>query len=276
MLRGALPGVQSLRLNAVTAFMAGRSCRWVSTGSFSQMKELIKAHTAHDTIDGIKLSLLTSSTELYYCNDESKLPFPEPWWAFLWPGGRALTKFVVKNPMFVANKRVLDIGSGCGSASIACLQAGASTVVANDIDPMAGAALQLNLELNHLDHINAISFITDNLIHQPQEYFQQYDVVLCGDMLYDSQCSSFLVNALATHPCVVFGDVGRTYCPSVDTLVDTTPAGAGTHSSISDNSTSGSCLLASYTYQEDGFPYMFVFRLTPELIVANKTLWSSP
>jgi len=208
-------------------------------------------HTAIDNVCGLKLALITPSTDLYYCNDESKLPFPEPWWAFLWPGGRALTKYITDNPSAVANKRVLDIGSGCGSASIACARAGAAVVVANDIDVMAGAALAVNMELNALK-MDSISFVSNNLMDKPPEYFAQYDVVVCGDMLYDLHYAGFLANALAAHPCALFGDVGRTYCPK----------------SISDN-----CLLESYDYNEDGFPSMFVFRLTAGLIAENRTVW---
>jgi predicted nicotinamide N-methyase len=220
--------------------------------SSSRIQGLIREHTAIDAVHGIQLALLTPSTQLYYCRDERLLPFPEPWWAFLWPGGRALTKFIVDNPSLVAHKRILDIGSGCGSASIACLRAGARTVVANDIDPIAGAALEVNLELNGFDS-KAVSFVRANLMEESRTYFQQYDVVICGDMLYDCEYSASLVDVLASHPCAIFGDVGRTYCPKA----------------ISDN-----CLLASYDYNEDGFPSMFVFRLTADLVLENSSLWA--
>lgn len=73
-------------------------------------------------------------------------PLPDPYWAFYWPGGQAITKCLPKLPKYKCafryiadrgskfkNSVMLDFGTGCGSASIAASQAGA-TVIANDID----------------------------------------------------------------------------------------------------------------------------------------------
>ena len=37
------------------------------------------------------------------------------------------------HPELVANKRVLDVGSGCGASAIAAAKCGAEIVIANDI-----------------------------------------------------------------------------------------------------------------------------------------------
>jgi len=135
---------------------------------------------------------------------------------------------------------VIDIGSGCGSASIACALAGAAQVVANDIDPFAGTALRVNLELNAVDKPDRVVFSDANNIGAPAGFFSEFDIVICGDMLYDPDCSEQLLRALSGHPCVLFGDPGRTYCPR-DLRADQQ--------------------LACYDYGQDGFDSIKVFRL---------------
>lgn len=44
-------------------------------------------------------------------------------------------RFVLDNPQLFDNKRVLDVGSGCGASAIASKMSGALTACANDIDP---------------------------------------------------------------------------------------------------------------------------------------------
>ena len=47
-----------------------------------------------------------------------------PFWAFAWPGGQALARYVLDHPACVAGRRVLDFAAGCGIAAIACALAG--------------------------------------------------------------------------------------------------------------------------------------------------------
>ncbi|XP_048404919.2 electron transfer flavoprotein beta subunit lysine methyltransferase isoform X2 [Stegostoma tigrinum] len=62
-------------------------------------------------------------------------PFSDPYWAIYWPGGQALSRYLLDNPAVTRSKRVLDVGSGCGASAIAASMSGASHVLANDIDP---------------------------------------------------------------------------------------------------------------------------------------------
>ncbi|XP_076647912.1 uncharacterized protein LOC143356259 isoform X2 [Halictus rubicundus] len=93
----------------------------------------------------IELFLLTPNCDLYHAPfssvleaDETKRRvFAEPFWSIYWPGGQALTRFILdhgKNIFSSSAKRVLDLGAGCGAAAIAAKLVGAETVVANDID----------------------------------------------------------------------------------------------------------------------------------------------
>src|SRR5262245_61932011 len=71
-----------------------------------------------------------------------------PYWAFCWPGGQAVARYLLDNPAPVAGQAVIDFAAGGGVASIAAMKAGAARAVGNDIDPMALAALRLNAEAN--------------------------------------------------------------------------------------------------------------------------------
>jgi predicted nicotinamide N-methyase len=142
----------------------------------------------------LRLRLITERCPLFHVRDERELPFPAPWWAFLWPGGLGLTRFLLEDSRAVPllrGKSVLEVGSGCGSASIAAAALGARKVVANDICPYAGSALALNVELNEgpgrlLAGVprDTVSFVQENKIGAGKDFFHLFDVVLVGDMLY--------------------------------------------------------------------------------------------
>uniref|UniRef100_A0A3Q3E8Y6 Electron transfer flavoprotein beta subunit lysine methyltransferase n=1 Tax=Labrus bergylta TaxID=56723 RepID=A0A3Q3E8Y6_9LABR len=77
-------------------------------------------------------------------------PYEDPYWAIYWPGGQALSRFLLDHPAVCRGQTVLDLGSGCGASAIAAILCGAAHVVANDIDPMAAVATHMNSELNGL------------------------------------------------------------------------------------------------------------------------------
>ncbi|CAJ0943167.1 unnamed protein product [Ranitomeya imitator] len=108
----------------------------------------------------IKLLLLTPRCKYWHLRPEH-WPYGDPYWAIYWPGGQALARFFLDNPDVIRRRGVLDLGSGCGAVSIAAKMGGASYVVANDIDPVAGAAFALNCQLNGSDNL---PFISENVI----------------------------------------------------------------------------------------------------------------
>lgn len=63
-------------------------------------------------------------------------------------GRQALSHYVLDHPAQFADKRVLDIGAGCGQYAIATGKSGAHQVTATDLDPSAIAAMKLNADLN--------------------------------------------------------------------------------------------------------------------------------
>src|SRR5260370_17078144 len=42
-----------------------------------------------------------------------------PYWAFCWPGGQAIARYVLDNPGEVRGKRVIDFAAGSGVSSLA-------------------------------------------------------------------------------------------------------------------------------------------------------------
>lgn len=191
----------------------------------SNRKNLIHQHCLLTNVLGINVYLITPDCKLYFATDEKSLPFPDPWWAFAWPGGVSVARYILDNPNIVKNKRILDIGSGCGIASLAAAKVGAREVIANDIDQFAGEALMLNIKSNPDINKDFIKYESHDLITTHHD-FMQYDVVLCGDMLYDKEFSNKLLHKLSGHQMVIFGDPGRICCPkeiSTEHLLATYP-----------------------------------------------------
>ena len=139
-----------------------------------------------------------------------------PYWAFAWGGGQAVARYLGEHPEAVADRRVLDLGSGSGLAAIAAAQAGASEVVACDIDPFAAAAIPLNARANgvRLDVSRH-----DLLDEEPPEV----EVVIAADTWYEPGLARrvlpWLRRAQATGIDVLVGDPGRADLPT-DALVE--------------------------------------------------------
>lgn len=134
-----------------------------------------------------------------------------PFWAFLWPGSHALARLLLDQPELVANKRVFDFGAGCGLAAIAAARAGASHVIACDIDPLAAASQQTNAALNGV----TIDSVTSN---PTRKLLADIDVVLAGDVCYERtlgrEVTGWLRRLADAGVLVLLADPGRSYAPS--------------------------------------------------------------
>lgn len=128
----------------------------------------------------IQLHLITDACHLWYATepDLENIGLEDPYWGFCWAGGQALARFILDHPEWVAGKRVLDFGAGCGIEAVAACMVGAEHLLASDIDHMAAAAVELNARANSV----AIDTTTRDLVDDPLLHF---DVVLAGDMFYD-------------------------------------------------------------------------------------------
>ena len=159
----------------------------------------------------VRLRLATEAHDLWLKTEEEleEIGLPPPFWAFAWAGGQGLARYILDHPEAVAGKSVLDFASGSGLVGIAARMAGASAVLAADIDPWSGTAIGLNAVLNGV----AVDRSAENLVGRDAGW----DVVLAGDVFYDRAFADVLVpwfSALAARGATVLvGDPGRAYCP---------------------------------------------------------------
>jgi predicted nicotinamide N-methyase len=100
-----------------------------------------------------------------------------PYWAFAWPGGQALARYILDHPELIAGKRILDVGAGSAIGAIAALKAGARSALAADIDPLADVAAGLNARANGVEMATTTA---DLLGIEPD-----CDVLLIGDLVYE-------------------------------------------------------------------------------------------
>ncbi|XP_036889898.1 electron transfer flavoprotein beta subunit lysine methyltransferase [Sturnira hondurensis] len=204
--------LKALRSSGLSSFPWGH-CPWRGTGSSldPEMKAFLEENTevtsSGSLTPEIRLRLLTPRCKFWW--ERADLwPHSDPYWAIYWPGGQALSRYLLDNPDGVRGKSVLDLGSGCGATAIAAQMSGASRVLANDIDPIAGMAITLNCELNQL---NPFPILTKNVLDLEQD---KWDLIVLGDMFYDEDLADslhqWLKDCFWTHKTqVLIGDPGR-------------------------------------------------------------------
>lgn len=139
-----------------------------------------------------------------------------PFWAFAWPGGQALARHIIDNPASVRGRRVLDFAAGCGIAAIACARAGAASVEAAEIDPLAVSAIVLNARANQVDAERrgeaAFTVTAADLVGADC----RWDLILCGDVCYEAPMTAHILpwlRAMARQAEVWVADPGRAYLP---------------------------------------------------------------
>ena len=158
----------------------------------------------------ITLHLATEITPIWqateaWCHTNNAEP---PFWAFAWPGGQALARHILDHPASVAGRRVLDFAAGCGIAAIACALAGAASVEAAEVDPLARAAMALNAGANGVP----LTVPTDDLVGTAC----RWDLILCGDVCYEAPMTAHILpwlRRMAGQADVWIADPGRAYLP---------------------------------------------------------------
>ena len=161
----------------------------------------------------MSLRLITSDCPLWRAG-ERELPFPLPYWAFAWPGGWGISRYLLENPEVVAGKTVVDFASGSGLQSIAAMLAGAAHVEATDIDPYAVAATVLNCRDNGF--AGRVRAHSENIIGKDVDA----DVLLAGDVCYEeplaTEVFAWLEKLAGNGTTVLLGDPGRWALPRMD------------------------------------------------------------
>ena len=160
----------------------------------------ISLHLAHEAVP------LWQKTE----EELGEMGLPPPFWAFAWAGGQALARHVLDASECVRGKQVIDLASGSGVVAIAAMKAGASHVLAADIDAFAMAAIGLNASANSC----AVSTTIENLLETAPP---ATDTILVGDLFYEkslaTNCFNWLYEAKLKDIEVLIGDPGRSYLP---------------------------------------------------------------
>jgi predicted nicotinamide N-methyase len=158
----------------------------------------------------ILLRLATEITPIWQATEDwlAERNVAPPFWAFAWPGGQALARHVLDAPALVAGRRVLDFAAGCGIAAIACARAGAASVEAAEIDPLAVAAIQLNAEANNVTVQAALGDVVGAAC--------RWDLIMCGDICYEAPMAGHVLpwlRAMAADCEVWLADPARGYQP---------------------------------------------------------------
>ena len=175
----------------------------------------IRANTrplAPPLVPEITLHQATEVTDIWEATEAKleEIGLPPPFWAFAWAGGQALARYLMDNPDVVAGKTVLDFASGSGLGAIAAVKAGATTVLASEIDTFAGAAMQANAAINNV----AFDIVVEDVVgrHDPA-----WSVILAGDVCYEKAMADRIfawLQVLANEGrTVLMGDPNRTYLP---------------------------------------------------------------
>jgi len=158
-----------------------------------------------------EITLLTAppALELWELWQQTERDDP-PFWAYPWAGGQALARHLLDNPGTVRGRRVLDVASGSGLVAIAAAKAGAASVVAGDIDPLAVAAITANASANGV-RVSARAF--DLAVDDAGDA----EVILAGDVFYQRELAelalSFLRAAASAGAEVLVADPGRAFVP---------------------------------------------------------------
>ena len=174
----------------------------------------IAAHTAlarPPLVPEVVLHLATAITPIWEATEQflDRHGIEPPFWAFAWPGSQALARHVLDHPASVAGRRVLDFAAGGGLAAIACAMAGAASVEAAEIDPVATAAARMNAAAN----AQSIDAVTADLVGAAC----RWDLILCGDVCYEAPMTGHILpwlRGLARQAEVWIADPGRAYFPA--------------------------------------------------------------
>lgn len=179
-----------------------------------QPEAFVRAHTAPERLallPELTLHLCSRITPIWQATEEwlAARNVPPPFWAFAWPGGQALARYILDHPATVSGRRVLDFAAGCGIAGIAAARAGAAAAEAAEIDPLAVAAIRLNALANHVN----LPTVSGDIVGTEC----RWDLILAGDVCYEAPMTARLMpwlRHMTASAEIWIADPGRAYLPS--------------------------------------------------------------
>ena len=184
-------------------------------------RAFVKKHTALarvPLVPEIRLFTATEIVPLWHVTEAwlAARGVAVPFWSVPWAGGQALARYVLDRPATVRDRRVLDFGTGSGLVAIAAALAGARTVRAIDVDPLAAAAATLNAAANGVEERIEIAISAESALDAGDA-----DVVLAGDVWYErapaARIEAWLAGVARSGATVLTGDPGRAYAPRAAT-----------------------------------------------------------
>ena len=126
-----------------------------------------------------------------------------PFWAFCWGSGQALARHLLDHPETVRGRSVVDLGTGSGVVALAAARAGASDVLALDLDPLARRAAEMNAALNGLT------------IRTGRDAPASWDLMLAADVLYETGLRDWVLGPARERGPILLADPGRTGTPRI-------------------------------------------------------------
>ena len=181
---------------------------------FADTEAFIRAHTQlarAPLVPEFQLHLATEITPIWQATEDwlAVRNIAPPFWAFAWPGAQVLARRLLDHPGATVGRRVLDFAAGCGLAALAASRAGAASVEAAEVDPLAVAAIGLNARANG----EAVATLSEDVVGQAC----RWDLILCGDVCYEApmarKVTAWLRACAAGGATVWMADPGRAYVP---------------------------------------------------------------
>ena len=118
------------------------------------------------------------------------------YWSKIWPAGLAMARYTLGASSLCTKKRVLELGAGIGIGAVAAAIAGASEVWVTDIEPKGLEYAVASAHDNGVGHrVRAMALDWNQPV--PATLGCPFDVVLCGDVIYQDEHAPRLGQLLA-------------------------------------------------------------------------------
>ncbi len=187
----------------------------LDVSDFDDAKRFILENTkpiAPPLVPEITLRLAEESLPIWQKTEDElgELNVPPPYWAFAWAGGQAVSRYLLDHRDVCEGRAVVDLGAGSGMSAIAAAMAGASPVLAADIDRLALAACTVNADANGV----TIETTDTDLLSAPAP---SEALVIIGDLFYERELADRVLHYIddaRNRGCIVYiGDPRRSYFP---------------------------------------------------------------